>query len=91
MALDIQQRKTKYSNWRSTPKTAATRGLDSTNNCFGEGGITPPVGYKRLAVAKAGINDNFMRYYNWRRPHGAKDGISPGVAENQFNLASKIA
>ena len=33
----------------------------------------------------------FMRYYNWRRPHAANGGVSPGVAENQINLVSKIA
>ena len=54
----------------------------------------PPLGYKSLEATKAtkaDINDYFMRYYNWRRPHGANNGISPGVAENQFNLVSKIA
>jgi transposase InsO family protein len=43
------------------------------------------------SVAKADINDYFMRYYNWRRPHAANGGLSPGVAENQFNLVSEIA
>lgn len=38
MALDIQQRKTKYRNRRSIPKTTAASSLDSTNNCFGERG-----------------------------------------------------
>ena len=51
----------------------------------------PPLGYKSLAAAKTDINDYFMRYYNWRRPHSVNDGMSPGVAENQFNLVSKIA
>lgn len=51
----------------------------------------PPLGGKSLMAAKADINDYFMRHYNWRRPHGANDGMSPGVVENQFNLVSKIA
>ena len=51
----------------------------------------PPLGYKSLAAAKADITDYFMRYYNWRRPHSANEGLPPGVAENQLNFVSKIA
>ena len=51
----------------------------------------PPLGYKSLAAARADINDYFMRYYNWHRPHGANEGLPPGVAENQLNFVSKIA
>ena len=51
----------------------------------------PPLGYKSLAAARADIKDYFMRYYNWHRPHGANEGLPPGVAENQLNLVSKIA
>ena len=51
----------------------------------------PPLGYKSLAAARADIKDYFMRYYNWCRPHGANEGLPPGVAEDQLNLVSKIA
>jgi putative transposase len=51
----------------------------------------PPLGYKTLAAAREGIKDYFMRHYNWHRPHGANEGLPPGVAENQINLVSKIA
>jgi len=37
------------------------------------------------------ITDYFMRYYNWRRPHSANEGLPPGLAENQLNFVSKIA
>ena len=50
----------------------------------------PPLGYKSLAAARADIKDYFMRYYNWRRPHSANEGLPPGAAENQLNLVSKI-
>jgi putative transposase len=41
----------------------------------------PPLGYKSLAAAKADITDYFMRYYNWRHPHSANEGLPPGIAE----------
>jgi len=51
----------------------------------------PPHGYKSLAAARADIEDYFMRYYNWRRPRGANEGMSPTVAEKLVNLVSRIA
>ena len=53
--------------------------------------LPPALGYKSLAAAKADINDYFMRYYNWRRLHGANGGVLLGVAENEFNLVAEIA
>jgi putative transposase len=51
----------------------------------------PPLGCKSLAAAGADIKDYFMKYYSWHRPHGANEGVTPGVVENQLNLVSKIA
>ena len=80
----IQQSMSRRGNcWDNAPMERLFRSLKSE--------WLPPLGYKSLAAAKADINDYFMRYYNWRRPHGANDGMSPGAAENQFNLVSRIA
>ena len=80
----IQQSMSRRGNcWDNAPMERLFRSLKSE--------WLPPLGYRSLMAAKADINDYFMRYYNWRRPHSVNDGMSPGVAENQFNLVSKIA
>ena len=50
----------------------------------------PPLGYRSLEAAQRDINDYFMRYYNWMRPHAANNGIPPARAEKQLNLLSGI-
>lgn len=50
----------------------------------------PPLGYRSLTAAQRDINDYFMRYYNWLRPHTANNGMPPARAENQLNLLSNI-
>ena len=80
----VQQSMSRRGNcWDNSPMERLFRSLKSE--------WVPPLGYRSLAAAKADINDYFMRYYNWRRPHAANGGVSPGVAENQINLVSKIA
>lgn len=80
----IEQSMSRRGNcWDNAPMERLFRSLKSE--------WIPPLGYKSLAAAKADINDYFMRYYNWRRPHTANGGVSPGMAEKQFNLVSKIA
>ena len=50
----------------------------------------PPLGYKSFEAARSDINDYFMRYYNWHRPHTVNSGMSPARAEKQLNLLSNI-
>ena len=39
--------------------------------------VTTPLGYCSLDADQQDINDYFMRYYNWLRPHAANNGVAP--------------
>lgn len=49
-----------------------------------------PLGYRSLEAAQRDINDYFMMYYNWHRPHTVNDGVPPARAEKQLNLLSNL-
>jgi len=51
----------------------------------------PTMGYRSMAEAKKDIGLYLMDYYNWQRPHTAKGGLAPAVAEEKLNLLSGIS
>lgn len=80
----IEQSMSRRGNcWDNAPMERLFRSLKSE--------WLPPLGYRSLDAAQRDINDYFMRYYNWLRPHAVNDGVPPARAEKQLNLLSNLA